>query len=402
MTSARRCALAPLACAAALLGAAACYDSTWGQQKAAQKRLAADTTGHVATGSGNTPGAVRHTYHVRFRPDGHYLAETVNPEERIEQLVADANEVLRPALGLELEVDAVRPWAFDDDAKLDPALAALRAEDPASDVEIVVGLVGALPGHTDSLHQLGLAEILGKHLVMRAPGRLGERDDIDRTFYELSDEEKARLALGRRRHRAEAVFLHEIGHILGALHEDDRESLMRPAYDEKMSRYGDDALLLMGMALGEPDRDAVVKAQLDYVRSAKSPSWAPGERDQAVRFLEARAGHAAPGGSPTQNPPPPGATTGGAAAGLASATTDLAPEDGAVFAKASSALATGAAASAYALARPLFDRYPRSVAVQDLRCQLATLRYLAKDALQKECALYVQLLADAGAPGAAK
>jgi hypothetical protein len=52
----------------------------------------------------------------------------------------------------------------------------------------------------------------------------------------------------------------------------------------------------------------------------------------------------------------------------------------------------------YALARPLFDRYPRSVAVQDLRCQLATLRYLAKDTLQRECALYVQL-ADAGTAG---
>jgi hypothetical protein len=387
-------------CAVTLLGAAACYDSTWGQQKAAQKRLAADTTGHVATGTGSAPAAARHTYHVRFRPDGHYLAETVNPEERIEQLIADANEVLRPALGLQLEVDAVRPWAFDDDAKLDPALAALRTEDPGSDVEIVVGLVGALPGHTDSLHQLGFAEILGKHLVMRAPGRLGERDDIDRTFYELSDEEKARLALGRRRHRAEAVFLHEIGHILGALHEDDRESLMRPAYDEKMSRYGDDALLLMGIALNEPDRDAVVKAQLDYVRSAKSPSWAPGEREQAVRLLEARAGHAVSGGSPSQNTPPAGAASGGAAAGLTSTTADLPPDDGAVFAQASSALAAGAAASAYALARPLFDRYPRSVSVQDLRCQLATLRYLAKDALQRECALYTQLLGDGGTPGA--
>jgi hypothetical protein len=398
--------LAPVAAAFALLGlasgVAACfagYNSAWGQSKAAQKRLAADTTGHVTADNAGASATARYTNRVRFRPDGHYLAETVNPEERIEQLVADANDVLRPALGLQLEVDAIRPWAFDDDAKLDPALAALRVEDPGSDVAIVVGLVGALPGPTDSLHQLGLAEVLGKYLVIRASGRLGERDDIDRTFYELSDEEKARLALGRRRHRAEAIFLHEIGHILGALHEDDHESLMRPAYDEKMTRFGDDALLLMGMALSEPDRDAVVKAQLDYVRSAKAPTWAPGEREQAVRALEARAAHATPGATPSQNAPTGGTTPAGMAAGLTSVPADLPPDDGALFARASSQLAAGAAPSAYALARPLFDRYPRSVAVQDLRCQLATLRYLGKDALQRECALYVQL-ADAGAAGA--
>jgi hypothetical protein len=383
----------PLLLALALaFGSGACflgYNSAWGQSKAAQKHLAADVTpGPIVAARGDGTATARHTYRVRFRPDGHYLAETVNPEQQIEQLVADANEVLRPAIGLELEVDALKPWGFDDDAKLEPALSALRTDDPGTDVDVVVGLVGALPGPTDSLHQVGYADVLGKHLVLRAAGRLGERDDIDRAFYELSDEEKARVALARRRHRAEAVFLHEIGHVLGALHEVERDSLMRPAYDEKMSRFGDDAVLLMGMALSEPDRDAVVKAQLAYVRSAKAAPWPTDERDQAVRVLEAMAAaHPAPGAFPSANVPP----------GAPASSPDLRAEDGPIFAKASQRFAAGSIADAYALARPLFDRYPRSIAVQDLRCQLATLRYLAKDALARECAPYTQLI-DGGAP----
>jgi hypothetical protein len=373
-------------------GAGACfvgYNSAWGQSKAAQKHLAADVTpGAISAPKGDGTAALLHTYRVRFRPDGHYLAETVNPEQQIEQLVTDANEVLRAAVGLQLDVDVVRPWGFDDDAKLEPALGALRTDDPGGDVDVVVGLVGALPGPTDSLHQVGCAEVLGKHVVLRAAGRLGERDDIDRTFYELSDEEKARMALARRRHRAEAVFLHELGHVLGALHEVDRESLMRPAYDEKMSRFGDDALLLMGLALSEPDRDSVVKAQLDYLRTAKPTAWPTGEREQAVRILEGMAAaHSAPGASASSNASP----------GRAVWPPDLRPEDGPSFAQASQRLAAGAVADAYAVGKPLFERYPRSFAVQDLRCQLATLRYLAKDALARECAPYLQLV-DGGAP----
>jgi hypothetical protein len=57
---------------------------------------------------------------------------------------------------------------------------------------------------------------------------------------------------------------------------------------------------------------------------------------------------------------------------------------------------SGAAPAAYQAARPLFAAYPGSFAVQDLRCQLATLRFLDKDALRAECASSLRL-ADAGA-----
>jgi hypothetical protein len=52
-------------------------------------------------------------------------------------------------------------------------------------------------------------------------------------------------------------------------------------------------------------------------------------------------------------------------------------------------------AAAYEAARPLFAAYPQDYAVQDLRCQLATVRWLDKAAMLRECKA-VGLLADAG------
>jgi hypothetical protein len=56
---------------------------------------------------------------------------------------------------------------------------------------------------------------------------------------------------------------------------------------------------------------------------------------------------------------------------------------------------SGAVAAAYEAARPLFAVYPQDYAVQDLRCQLATVRWLDKAAMLRECKA-VGLLADAG------
>ncbi len=84
-----------------------------------------------------------------------------------------------------------------------------------------------------------MSNVPGKHLVLRATGAAEEKDDIDRAFDQLSVEDRAKLGRVRARHRATAVLLHELGHSLGALHVRDPQSLMSPAYDKRMTAYGD-------------------------------------------------------------------------------------------------------------------------------------------------------------------
>ncbi len=47
------------------------------------------------------------------------------------------------------------------------------------------------------------------------------------------------------------------------------------------------------------------------------------------------------------------------------------------------------------MAKPLFSRYPNVYGVQDLRCQLATVRWLDQSELEAECAAITRRL---GAP----
>jgi hypothetical protein len=235
------------------------------------------------------------------------------------------------------------------------------------------------------LHELGVSRLLGKHMVVRAAGRLDERDAIERGFDELSVDDRAQLLRSRKRHRALAVFLHELGHCLGALHEVDQQSLMNPSYDPKMSGFAEGAVALMRIALDGNDRVAIARAQLELLESATSQSWIAADRDQAIALLEAMTRPAQPPATTDATRPAAsgGATAGGS--GFPPVSPGLRTDDAARFARASELFGGGAAGPAYEIAKPLFARYPDSFPIQDLRCQLATLRFLGRDALLAEC-----------------
>jgi hypothetical protein len=372
-----------------LLSSPACfvgYDSRWGEAKRAQQRVAADSKPASITGSlgaEERPDAAIRSLVVRIRPSGRYLAQTVDAPRRVRDLIDDSNRVLESTVGVRLELDRIQPWSSDADDRLQAALEALRADDDGKDVDVVVGMIGAFPRQTDSLHELGVANLLGKHVIVRAASRFGERDAVDKGFYELNQDERSRLVRVHERHRALAVFLHELGHTLGALHETDPHSLMHPSYDKQMAGFGGGAVALMRIALAENDRVAVARGQLELLRDSTNRDWVVAERDEEIARLESIL---------------PAPTKAGVEPAASSSTPQVPPQLGGAdadrFARASDALRSGAVGTSYEIAKPLFIGYPDVLAVQDLRCQLATVRWLEPDALKAECAQYVRLSKD--------
>jgi hypothetical protein len=381
------------------IGPCACfigYDSRWGEAKRAQQRVAAQTEpAAISASSGNAPSpdAGRRTWRVRLRPTAQYLAQTVNAPKQMADLLEDANGVLEPALALHLDMDRLQPWSRDAEDKLGVALAALRTDDPGDDVELVVGMVGGLSRQTDSFHEVGMADMPGKHLLVRAAARADEHDAIDRSFYELSEDTRAQMIRLRKRHRALAVFLHEVGHCLGAVHERDVDSLMNPAYEPKMSGFGDGALALMRVALDGGDRAAVARGQLALLRGDSFPTWSPAERDEEATRLQAVL-DSTPSAAKTR--------TADTIAPKVAAPPELSPGDAERFARAQQALQASSARTAYAQAKPLFEAYPNSLAVQDLRCSLAAIRWLSREELFAECAPFQRLSAVDGSADAAR
>lgn len=393
---------APVAVLALTLSGALCasacflgYDSQWGQAKAGQRRVASQTApASIASAAeareggeaGQARGEVR-TWRVRFRPNAQYLTQTIDAQAQIAHLIEDANGVLAP-IGLRLETERIDPWTTPDGEGPAAVLSRIQREDPGADVDLVVGMFGALPGHTDSLHEVGVAALLGKHLVVRAAGRLGEHDAIDQAFSALSEDERAAILKLRKRHRSLAVFLHEVGHCLGALHEADSNSLMNPAYSPKMSGFGGGAVALMRAAIAGADKAAVARAQLELLDRPDGP-WIATEREEQSARLRTFTGAASKEAG----------TVAAAAAPIDDSPPELPPEAREQFVRARQAFRAGAVGVAFQTAGPLFVAYPRVYAVQDLRCQIAAVRWLPREKLQAECAPMQALLRTNGPAG---
>ncbi len=170
--SARALVVVPLG-----LSAGCFYDSSWGGRKTVQAHNAARATPASLTSpeatskSGGQAMADDGARVLRVRVHGTpaYAAQTPDWKSHVASLLAQASTTLDASVGARLVVDASDPWEHAAAARLDADLAALREEDTGDGADLVIGFVGGLPLTTQDFEQLGLSELPGTHLVVRAP-----------------------------------------------------------------------------------------------------------------------------------------------------------------------------------------------------------------------------------------
>jgi Putative peptidase family len=378
------------------------FDSRWIQARQSQASVAqhaapAELRATPPSPPGETsigeppPRKAARVLKVRARATTRYAAEVIDWPRQLAELLDDAAEILTPTLSIRLEIAEATPWsprAGDDD--LASLVDELAATDPGADVDWVIGLVGALPRVEVSLHQLGMGRVMGKHFVMRAMNDAREYEAIERSFTQLGEVERRKLYRARKRHKTTTVFLHELGHTLGAPHELDVATIMHADYDPRAQGFSDAAAGLMRLTLehrlapsAQTDR-AFEEALLAHVK-ASAAVWVPSERDEMVARLQtALAPPATPTGSRRAglaggDPQTPGRAAAAALVALSAADRD-------VYDRASAAQRAGSARDAWLTAKPLFTAYPDVYAVQDLRCQLAMSMGGAWKDVQAECA----------------
>lgn len=385
------------------------YDSRWGESKRLQEAAAKRATPRALQPTGGEEGAARlRVMRIHAYASPRYTAEVVDWRRQLEALIDDANRLLGPTLSIRLEVATAATWAERSDGQgLGDQLTELRSQDDGSGADWVVGLVGSVPRAEVSFHQLGLSNRPGKHIVMRAMSDATELDAIQKNLKELNDAARQELYTARKRHKVTTVFLHEIGHTLGVIHERDAAAILSPRYSSDAERFSPEATEWMRATLRDrlgtttPGEPALAETVLGLL--ARSPEvWVTSERDELLQQMQLAM---------VQSPPPPAATAKSAPVPLPSATAPgtaadrhaesppgggqpagIAAADAALFAQALADEKAGKQASAEKLARPLFTRYPDSYEVQDLRCRLAmSLHAEDWDKAQAECALFMKL-----------
>lgn len=343
------------------------YDSSWGHETTAQKHNAEAARPASFTAPTESSGApankASRTFYIRVWATPQFASQTLDWKRDFKDTLATANDILTVAADMRLEISSIETWPSpppQDD--MHATLGALQKHDSGKDVEWVVGLVGSFPKFTNSFHDLGVAPMLGHHVVLRAAGDLTEHEAAEAAFTKLSADERLAVLAERKRHRSVATFVHEIGHTLGAVHDDSKDGLMHPVYSKTMRAFGPEVskALSIGAAhrLDKSPRPAAEELLAFYEKS-ESP-WVPQDRTSMIGQLKAYVGPATPPPAPAQ-----------ASTAFAETPKELDKKDHAAWARATEAYRKNNHKDAWDEATPLFDAYPKVLAVQDLRCQIA-------------------------------
>jgi hypothetical protein len=163
---------------------------------------------------------------------------------------------------------------------------------------------------------------------------------------------------GAQREVAVVAFLHELGHTLGAPHDDESGSIMNAAAAPSSTSFG---------------RAAVQIIRSGLARHGIAADPFPGFR--AAGLSPARRRSTDPARDPTTGP-----------------RTTVASTDRPALDQALAAEKRGDPEGAWRAAERLFSRYPEALEVQDLRCRLARARDLPWPEVRGECGALMRLM----------
>jgi hypothetical protein len=307
--------------------------------------------------------ATRYGARVRFYVSEDYRRQHAQWRSALEELVDASSAVLGPAFALRFEASDLREWSPRCDRdQLAACLSELAAHDPGDKDLWIVGVLGDTPRYSRSFETLGMAHLVSSHFVLRDVADLAERQAIDEAFPTHTAGQRSEIYTRRKRHKRLAIFLHEWAHTLGGLHSPEAMDLLHPAYDDRMTAFGDANAALI--ELGLEARYAEDEARLrDYVSRLESSRFAAGERDQLMARLDR----------------PPAARSSAAAVAPARAPSEgedplLSAVDQQALRTAQQQADSGATIEAWTQIAQLVERYPSSKSVQQLACSLSMRR----------------------------
>lgn len=373
------------------VGLPGCF-TAWGQREAEKKRAVARLH-PAALGTDRPHTGLTRVALVRAYATRAYAAETVNWEQQFDALLGDANRVLEPALGLMLKDGGTSLWESESgEAEPTIALDALTKEDSGEGADWVAGFLQSVPKLVTDYHRLGVGRLMSKYMVMRGSADAKELDALGKL--DTGEAERQKLYSERRRHKIVAVFLHELGHTLGATHRSARDTLMSPMYDATERGFDEATLGVLRVSLPHHLSEAPYRAAPEVLALLEKDDggWVQSDRESWLDILRrmtpavsrqlAHNAEAPATNSSTRAPDP---------APTATATvtplpfTSMTRQDRVTFDTALTSEKTGDTTAAWTAALPLFNAYPRVVEVQELRCRLAKARHFISGVVYVHC-----------------
>lgn len=298
---------------------------------------------------------------VRVYADADYRRQVLSWERGIEAQLRRASDVVRGPLSVEFELDSLRAWErHGGQQDLESSVTQLEALDAGEDVDLVIGLVSALPVFSATHHELGRARMLGRHCVLRGMENPEEHRWLMARLTHLPDAEREALYRERKLHKETSVLLHEWAHTLGAFHVQDSSWMMAPSYETSQAAFSPQTLRLLATSLRHlPQGRRSTEAQQAWARELQEllsttvwPQWEGPDKQWVLGWTERALSGEAPLGPQTAPP--------------------LSPVDRQKLDEVAALERQGRYEMAAQLLEPLAQRLPRDERVQVTACYLAT------------------------------
>jgi tetratricopeptide (TPR) repeat protein len=198
-----------------------------------------------------------------------------------------ASQLLQPLVGVKLAVESYKDWPRS--RGVNDALRELAEDDKATDVAWVIGYVTPSDVASTAMSELGDAQPLGHHVMVRAWAEKPEIDALAGKLPDMKDGERTEVIAAHRRHKQTVVLLHMLATTLGAIAEVDPTWIQHVSYAPKQNMFSNRNRDLLQLAVdsrlaGDSD-EAVAKKLADSIERAEWGGWIPSSHDQVLAAL---------------------------------------------------------------------------------------------------------------------
>jgi tetratricopeptide (TPR) repeat protein len=229
---------------------------------------------------------------VRCYADNDYRIGVIRWQDRVRAQLEAMNRVVEPALGVRLEAESFKRWDRSaDPGRLDDVLHELEQADVGAGVDWVFGFVTPMTIATNSIHAMGMARYLGRHLVVRGMSSVALMEQFNKDFDRLDPAEREDLYSAIKAHKEISVLLHEWAHTSGVLHSSEPSRVMNPSYSIHSSSFSQEDMTLLKTGLAARAA-AGADGRCDWsqlkavLEATTSPEWFVRERDELLRMLQ--------------------------------------------------------------------------------------------------------------------
>jgi predicted Zn-dependent protease len=207
--------------------------------------------------------------------------------EDITDQIDYAGQLLQPLLGIRLVVDAIKDW--DLAAGATATLNDLATADSAEGVTWVIGYLGSGDRAGTVMSELGEAQPLGQHVIVRSWADSPETFALEGRIPGPGHPARAEVIGAHRRHKQTVVLLHMLATTLGAIAEADPAWIQHVSYSPSQHTFADRTRDLLQLAIdrrlaGATDL-AIARVLAEAIEKAEWGGWVASSRNEVLAVL---------------------------------------------------------------------------------------------------------------------